>query len=143
MLDQHAAKAQYKGPGIVEGAAYGKGQPHGQCCAQNGTQGKTLAVILPIAGNGDKQQGDGHRPFGQRAASPYAEGRGLRIGIEQQKKVLVQGIHDGAGQKIVLKECIRLCQLADVTASPACRLTATGCTMVQNRKGLRKFSLTP
>ena len=52
MLDQHSPKPQYKGPGIVEGAAYGKGQPHGQSRAKNGAQGKTLAVILPIAGNG-------------------------------------------------------------------------------------------
>lgn len=100
MLDQHAAKAQYKGAGIVEAAPYGKGQPHGQSRAKNGAQGKTLAVILPIAGNGHKQQGDGHRPFGQRAASPDAEGRGLRVGIEQQKNVLVQGIHLVRGRKL-------------------------------------------
>ena len=48
MLYEHTAKAQYKGPGVIEGAAYGKGEAHGQSRGNNGPLGKEFAVALPV-----------------------------------------------------------------------------------------------
>ena len=94
MLYEHAAKAQHKGAGIIVGAAYGQRHAHSQRRGNYGPLGKELAVGLPVPGKGHKQQGNEHGPFCQCAAQPDAESGCLSVSVEQQKNILVQGIHD-------------------------------------------------
>ena len=74
MLYEHAAKTQYKGPGIIVGAAYGQRHAHSQRRGNNGPLGKEFAVALLVPRKGHKQQGNEHGPFCQCAAQPDAEG---------------------------------------------------------------------
>lgn len=95
MLDQHVAKAQHKGPGIIIYAAYGKGQPHAQCHGKNGTLCKTSGQAAQHArATSSRAMTTGNSASVRPAHTLKVDACASAL---SSKKVLVQQVHGKVG----------------------------------------------